>query len=365
MKEIISKVIASSPHKMISYAKYMELALYHPSKGYYIKNRQKIGKGGDFYTTSNVSDIFGKLIGKWFATNIGSLDLPPFICEIGAGNGRFARAFISGWNECSDAALTYYIVEESPYHRELQSEALGRLDNVHVVHAPTYADSGMNEGLVFSNELFDAFPVHVIEKRQDVIQEVFITCENEQLIEKFVPVENEEIIAFLQEQNIELIEGQRIEIPLAMEGFIKSIAETLSKGIIITVDYGYTKEQWMEPSRKKGSLRGYYQHQMYHDVLQMPGEMDITSHVHFDALISQGEKYGLSFLQKKRQDEFLLSIGILQELENHYDPNPFSETSKKNRAIRSLIMPGSISQSFDVIIQGKGMREESVKIISK
>ncbi|MGA9226933.1 MAG: SAM-dependent methyltransferase [Mesobacillus sp.] len=365
MKEIISKVIALSPLKLISYAKYMELALYHPSNGYYIKNRQKIGKDGDFYTTSNVSDVFGKLIGKWFAKNSGSLGLPPSVCEIGAGNGRFARAFIAGWNELSDSDLTYYIVEESPYHRELQSEALSELDNVQVVYAHTYADSGMNEGLVFSNELFDAFPVHVIEKRQDVIHEVFIAYENEQLIEKFVPVENEKIIAFLQEQYIELNEGQRIEIPLAMEPFIKSIAETLSKGIIVTVDYGYTKEQWMEPSRIKGSLRGYYQHQMYHDVLQMPGEMDITSHVHFDALISQGEKYGLSFLQKKRQDEFLLSIGILEELENHYDPNPFSETSKRNRAIRSLIMPGSISQSFDVIIQGKRMGEKAVKIINK
>jgi SAM-dependent MidA family methyltransferase len=365
MKEIISKVIALSPLKMISYAKYMELALYHPSNGYYIKNCQKIGKGGDFYTTSNVSDVFGKLIGKWFAKNRGSLGLPPSICEIGAGNGRFTRAFILGWNELSDLALTYYIVEESPYHRDLQLEELSGLENVHVVYAPNFAESGMREGLVFSNELFDAFPVHVIEKREGVIQEVFIAYENERFTEKFIPVENEKINAFLHEQNIDLNEGQRIEIPLAMEPFIKSISEYLSKGIMVTVDYGYTKEQWMEPSRRQGSLRGYYQHQMFHDVLQMPGEMDITSHVHIDALISQGEKHGLSFLQKKRQDEFLLSIGILEELEKHYDPNPFSETSKRNRAIRSLIMPGSISQSFDVIIQGKGMGEKAVKIISE
>lgn len=365
MKEIISKVIAASPAKMISYDKYMELALYHPSEGYYIKNRQKIGKGGDFYTTSNVSDVFGKLIGKWFARNIGSLGLPPSICEIGAGNGRFARAFILGWNELSDLALTYYIIEESPYHRNLQSEELSGLDNVHVVYAPNFADSGMREGLVFSNELFDAFPVHVIEKRGGVIQEVFIAFENERFIEKLIPVENEKINAFMYEQNLDLNEGQRMEIPLAMEPFIKSITETLSKGMMVTVDYGYTKEQWMEPSRRKGSLRGYYQHQMHHDVLQMPGEMDITSHVHFDALISQGNKHGLSFLRKMRQDEFLLSIGILDELEKHNDPNPFSEISKRNRAIRSLILPGSISQSFDVIIQGKGLDGRAQKIIDK
>ena len=365
MKELISQFIAESPSKMISYAEYMELALYHPTEGYYIKSRQKIGKGGDFYTSSNISYIFGKLIGKWFAKNISRLDLPPVICEIGAGNGRFARAFILGWNELSDAALTYCIVEESPYHRELQSKELSGLENVQVTYAPSFEASGVSEGFVFSNELFDAFPVHVVEKREGLVQEVFIACEQDRLIEKLVPVRDEQIVAFLQEQSLVLEEGQRIEVPLAMEPFLKSISDHLIKGMMITVDYGYTNEQWMEPSRRKGSLRGYYQHQMHHDVLHMPGEMDITSHVHFDALITQGEKHGLRFMRKMRQDEFLMSIGILKELEAHFDPNPFSETSKKNRAIRSLILPGSISQSFDVVIQGKGLDGLEVEIIGK
>jgi SAM-dependent MidA family methyltransferase len=362
MKDIISRHIASSPNKMISYAEYMELALYHPEEGYYIKKRQKIGQDGDFYTSSNVSDIFGTIIGKWYARNAGSMGLPPAICEIGAGNGRFARAFIQGWNEINEEPLSYYIVEASPYHRELQEKELSGLPNVNIVSAHTYADSGMTKGLVFSNELFDAFPVHVIEKSEGVVKEVFISLENERLIEKMLPLENEKIIGFLREQDILLDEGQRIEIPLLMEPFIKSISENLSKGIIVTVDYGYTKEEWTQPARKKGSLRGYYRHQMVHDVLQFPGEMDITSHVHFDALITQGERYGLEFLHKKRQDDFLISIGILEEFADHHDPNPFSENSKRNRAIRSLIMPGSISQSFDVIIHGKRL-DDSAKTL--
>lgn len=362
MIDIIRRHIASSPSKMISYAEYMELALYHPEEGYYIKKRRKIGPDGDFYTSSNVSEIFGTIIGKWYGKNAGHLEMPPAICEIGAGNGRFARAFIQGWNEINEEPLSYFIVEASPYHRELQEKELSGLTNVKFVSAETFAQARMGEGLVFSNELFDAFPVHVIEKNEGVVKEVFISLESQCLIEKMLPLTNDKIMRFIKEHNIQLEEGQRSEIPLEMEPFIKSISENLSKGIVITVDYGYTREEWMQPSRKKGSLRGYYRHQMVQDVLQFPGEMDITSHVHFDALISQGEKYGLEFLQKKRQDEFLISIGILEELAEHQDPNPFSEASKRNRAIRSLILPGSMSQSFDVIVQGKGLGK-SVKTL--
>jgi SAM-dependent MidA family methyltransferase len=362
MKEIIKEIIDASPEKMISYAEYMELALYHPEEGYYIKERQKIGKEGDFYTSSNVSDVFGKLIGKWFAKNSGNLGLPPCVCEIGAGNGRFARAFIQGWKEMRDETLAYYIVEASPYHRRLQEAELNGLGDVDILYADEFAETGMKQGMIFSNELFDAFPVHVVEKSEGIVKEVFVGHENGQLKEIMAPVTDDRIIAFLNDQELELAEGQRMEVPLAFEPFIKSISDNFTKGIMVTVDYGYTKEEWMHPSRRRGSLRGYYQHQMHHDVLEHPGEMDITSHVHFDALRSIGGKYSLDFLQKMRQDEFLMAAGILEELAEHHDPNPFSEVSKRNRAIRSLILPGGISQSFDVVIQAKGLDKNVEKL---
>jgi SAM-dependent MidA family methyltransferase len=362
MKEIIRQFIDASPAKKITYAEYMELALYHPEEGYYIKERQKIGKEGDFYTTSNVSDVFGKLLGKWFAKNSANLGLPPSICEIGAGNGRFARAFIQGWNELKGERLTYWIVEASPYHRKLQEAELDGLDYANILYANSFADTGMSEGFIFSNELFDAFPVHVVEKNEGIVKEVFVGFENGKFIEIMVPVMDDRIITFLSEQELELAEGQRMEIPLAFEPFISSVSENFKKGIMVTVDYGYTKEEWMHPSRRRGSLRGYYQHQMHHDVLQHPGEMDITSHVHIDALKSLGEKYSLGFVQSMRQDEFLMAAGILEELAEHHDLNPFSEASKRNRAIRSLIMPGGISQSFCVVVQAKGLDSKTGKL---
>lgn len=365
MKEIIKQLISSSPDRMISYADYIGAALYHPEKGYYMKKNQKIGKTGDFYTTSNVSNIYGYLLGKWFAAAAEKLGLEPSVMEIGGGSGRFARDFVQGWTELSDLVLTYYLVEVSPYHREVQAELVSGLSQVKIVQISSVEEAGMKEGLVFSNELFDAFPVHVVEKKDGVVFEVFVAYENDQFIEKKQPLMNEGIIAYMHEQGIELVDSQRIEVPLAMEPFIKSIADHLEKGIMLSADYGYSNKEWQNPAHRNGSLRGYYQHQMYHDILQNPGDMDITSHVHFDALIAQGEKYGLQFFQKKRQDEFLISIGILDELKDHFDSNPFSEASKRNRAIRSLILPGSISQSFEIIIQGKAIDTEPDQLFSK
>src|SRR5690606_5195078 len=109
------------------------------------------------------------------------------------------------------------------------------------------------------------------------------------------------------------------------------------------------------PARQKGSLRGYYKHQLMDNPLEHPGDMDLTTHIHFDTLISMGEKHGFEFVTKFRQDEFLLAAGILTFLQDNFDSNPFSEISKQNRAIRSLIMDGGMSSAFHVLIQQKNV----------
>ncbi|MBM4762282.1 SAM-dependent methyltransferase [Bacillus sp. B15-48] len=353
MLTYIEDFIKRKPKKRISYAEYMDLVLYDPEYGYYMKNDMKIGREGDFITTSNFSDIYGKLVAKWYAGFRHKFNLPAAICEIGGGNGRFAKAFLDGWSQYSSSPISYTLIETSAYHRKLQSEELNGFKDV--VQYKELGELGAFHGLIFSNELFDALPVHVIEKRDGELFEVMITYCEGGLSEVLIPLEREDIKAFVHVHRLTLSNGQRIEIPLEMENVIKTISQSLVKGIVITVDYGYTKNEWKAPARKDGSLRGYYSHQMYRDILQFPGRMDITSHVHFDALIEQGEKYGLGFIEKHRQDEFFLKLGILDELQENDDSNPFSEKSKQNRAIRNLIIPGGISSAFHVIIQEKAI----------
>ncbi|WP_211171193.1 SAM-dependent methyltransferase [Bacillus sp. DNRA2] len=353
MKELLKQKLLALPNRMISYAEFMELVLYHPEHGYYMKEGQKIGRDGDFYTTSNVSDLYGSMVAKWYREIALQFGIKPEICEIGAGTGRFAQSFINEWQRDCSVPLKYTIVETSPYHRKIQRDKIQF--NEQIKQISSLDELEPFEGLLFSNELVDALPVHVIEKQAGALFEVMVSIDGDKLVEVNVPLNNEYILAFMKEQELDLTEGQRIEIPVAMCELISSLSGVLTKGIALMVDYGYTKEEWLEPTHKNGSLRGYYQHQMIANVLQNPGLMDITSHVHFDAFIDYGEKAGFTFIEKLRQDEFFLAIGILKELQDHFDPNPFSEQSKRNRAIRSLIMPTGPSPSFRVVLQHKGL----------
>ncbi|WP_160721669.1 class I SAM-dependent methyltransferase [Bacillus sp. USDA818B3_A] len=357
----LQQLISNSPKGVISYADFISAALYHPELGYYMKDKPKIGKQGDFITTANISDVYGRLLAKWFSNLCQKTKMPPVFCEIGAGTGRFAHAFLTEWYDSIQTPIKYIMVESSPYHRKSQRELLS--PHFSFIQVDNLGEVEPFSGMIFSNELFDALPVHVIEKINGQLVEVMVGIkEDGQLFEQREPVTNQAITSFLAESNLAINEKQRIEIPLAMEKMVEDISNVLIKGIVVTADYGYTAEEWSNPVHKQGSLRGYYQHVMMDDVLQHPGEMDITTHIHFDFLVQKGMEQKIVYLTKLRQDEFLLKAGILEELESHYDPNPFSEVSRRNRAIRSLIMPSGMSAYFHVIIQTKGLsiKEEDV-----
>src|SRR4051812_44772053 len=162
MNTFLKALILDSPNGLITYAKYIEAVLYHPQIGYYMRDKQKIGRQGDFITTSNISDIYGRIVAKWFSRVCKKAQLAPTFCEIGAGNGRFAHAFLQEWKESIQTPLKYIIVDSSPFHRKLQRELL--VTDFPLVHVDSINDVEAFEGMIFSNELFDALPVHVIEK---------------------------------------------------------------------------------------------------------------------------------------------------------------------------------------------------------
>jgi SAM-dependent MidA family methyltransferase len=351
MKSFLQKIIQEQGD--ITYATYMEHVLYHPVLGYYNKECTKIGASGDFVTTSNVSSIFAELIARFVAKIVQDGIFPPIVYEIGGGTGKFAYDFLQEWKKISYEPLTYILIETSPYHRRLQRERLGEsiVQYESIDELPEEID-----GFVFSNELYDAFPVHVIEQHNGEIYEIMVSLDDEkELIEARHMLGNEEIRSYLHTYNIVLQDGQRFEVPLLMEKYIRKMSTCISKSVVMTVDYGYTFEEWKQPFQRDGSLRGYYRHQMITNPLLHPGDMDLTTHIHFDALKEEGNKSNLQYIGEWNQRDFLLHIGILDYLQEHYDPNPFSEVSKRNRAIRSLIMSDGMSPYFRIILQQKGI----------
>ncbi|MFD0048368.1 class I SAM-dependent methyltransferase [Actinomycetes bacterium NPDC127524] len=356
IESILKEKMAAGKDGMISYREYIETVLYSPEHGYYMREREKIGKNGDFYTSSIMSDGFGIALAKWFSYSLKETGLHPVIAEIGGGTGNLAFSILSYLKENDRelfSCLTYIVADSSPYHQKRQREKLKGFD--HIVYAESVAELENFEGIIFSNELFDALPVYVVEKKQGVIHEVFLEMNNGFLTECLRPCKDTELIGYIENQNIILAEGQRMEIPLDMVACLNSISQKLKKGFLLTIDYGYTHEEWKENIHSKGSLRGYYKHTMVSDVLERPGEMDITSHIHFDALKSFGAQYGLRNETLLGQHEFLLRCGLLEEVADHQNTDPFSAISKRNRSIRSLLLPGGISSYFRTLIQTKNM----------
>lgn len=361
MVESIIEEIKQAKKNLLTYEEYMSIALYDPQIGYYMKNNKKLGPEGDFYTSSGVHAVFGKVFAHFFLDIIEKENLPAKICEFGGGDGRFAKAVLDEWEEMAPKGkenLSYSIIETSPYHREEQMKLLSNKNGFtqfDSLIAYQEIEKGDFEGIVFSNELIDALPVHVIEMHNSEIYEVFVTYDKEskKLIEEKQLCTNENVLLWLEKYGPILKEQQRIEIPLNMNKWIKEINNFMKRGLLITIDYGFTKEEWTMPQRKKGSLRGYYKHQLVNDPLLHPTEMDLTTHIHLDAYEAVLKEEGFVKVYDERQNRFLLKIGLLKFLKENFDPNPFSEKSKQNRAIQTLINDSGISAAFHVFLHGK------------
>ncbi|KMJ60101.1 hypothetical protein AB685_04490 [Bacillus sp. LL01] len=353
----LQEKIENAPGGKIDFSEYMTSVLYHPSEGYYMKAREKVGQRGDFLTSSNVHTIYGKLFAKLLVHYFYESGISPVFIEIGGGNGRFAKQLLAEVETLDKTlydTIKYIMVEMSPYHIELQKSTLGNRPQMYYFTSMEDVPKNLRNGVLFSNELFDALPVHVIEYSKGTFHEIFIALDvNGNLTERVCPLENPDILAYISDNKLTFTEGQRMEVPLAMMDYAEILAEWLLSGAILTVDYGYRFSELINQELKDGSIRGYYQHQMVTDPLKYPAKMDLTAHVHLDSLEESFNAKGFNHICTMRQGEFLVEAGILDYLQENQDPNPFSEKSKQNRAIRTLIMDSSWSNSFHVIVHEK------------
>ena len=357
MEKFLKNKIRASEIGYLTFDEFIRLALYHPEFGYYNQERQKIGTGGDFYTSSNVSDVFGRALGRWFIYIFRNFEINKEILELGAGTGRIAQSVLAVIKELDEqlfSELTYTLVETSSYHQMMQKETLKDYD--HVLYINSLQELNEINGIVFSNEFFDAFPVHIIEKKNGKLFELVVSIENDTLIEKSIHLQNLDIVAFLERQNLMLADGQRMEIPLAMEDYYRELTLKIQKGLLLTIDYGYTDEEWRDPAHRRGSIRGFQQHKMIANIIKNPGEMDITTHIHWDRLRFCQKELEMETVAFLPQNEFLISCGILEEFTETASLNPFSLEHKRNRAIRTLIDSGQISAYFKALVQTKKIR---------
>ncbi|WP_232698359.1 class I SAM-dependent methyltransferase [Brevibacillus daliensis] len=362
LKHIGRNIIFQESH-MISFATFMENCLYHHEWGYYRKRLDKVGKNGDFFTSSHVHQIFGEVLADSFLLSFTEIaSKKPVLLELGGGTGRLMQQVLTRIRECEPSIyqnLEVIMVEISPFHIECQKESLESFD-IPIRWYSSVQEAALQEefeGIIFSNEYFDAFPVHLLEKQAAKWHEIGVTCleENDEPVfqEKTMPVS---LITNQLNDRLptHLPDGMRIEWQDGIEEVIEALGTMLKRGRIITIDYGDEEGELYHESRKNGTLVCYYQHQMNEEPFMRVGEQDITAHVNFTRIREWGEKIGLHTVEYQRQDQFLIQNGILEKAQAHQDRDPFtSKAMKQNRAISQLLLPGGLGGLFRVLIQEK------------
>jgi SAM-dependent MidA family methyltransferase len=261
---------------------FMEVALYHPGLGYYTSPDTEIGRSGDFYTSPHLHPVFGAMIGRQAEEMWEIMGCPPefAIVEAGGGRGWLAKDILDYLKRKPlYKCLSYTLAELNPGMRERQGDLLKE-------HAPRVGwvqrpgDIKPLTGLILTNELLDALPVHLVEMGED-LKEIYVTLDGESLAETSGEPSTPAIAEHLREFGISLAKGYRTEVNLRMRDWLVEAAGLLKNGFVITIDYGYPAQELYSPERDRGTLLCYHRHQVNEDPLQRTGEQDITAHINF------------------------------------------------------------------------------------
>ncbi len=419
LRQIIEQEIGE--HGPIPFSRYMELCLYHPDLGYYSRNAEQFGKAGDFYTSSDVNAVFGRLLAREFDEiwrAIGSPDKIE-ILELGAGRGLFAQDVLA-WSEKKFSsffhALHYSLAERSPKLREHLRGVLtrflesGKASSVSEganeglqVRRPWFSDgsggtvsarpahgaadsfyfptektaqgatsaappsNAMDERalapevpvIVFANEFFDALPVEILSAQGTL----HVSNESGRFVEAWTPSSAEEL-KFLDRYGVHPEPGERIEVSLLAHRYMASLATSLRKGMIIVVDYGYTRPEQLA-GRHRGTLMTYRQHAAAPDPYAAPGEQDLTAHVNFTALSAAAEENGLQVQPLLTQSQFLMGIGEANQFADAFEECRLpQERAKVALQLKHLVTPAGMGESFHVLIVGKDVDPEQVANLS-
>ncbi|PSO68911.1 MAG: hypothetical protein BRC42_12825 [Cyanobacteria bacterium QS_1_48_34] len=376
LTDIIAKQIAATPQQRITFAHFMDLALYHPQYGYYSSGTVEIGSQGDFFTSTSVGADLGELLAEQFVEMWEILGHPrPFtLVEMGAGQGLLAADILHHLQQHHPdllEALNYVIVEQAAalitQQRKLLQPWIDK--NIQI----WWRDLGQIPqdsitGCFFSNELVDALPVHRVAIEQGQLREIYVTtADKEGEGVQFVEVSGEpstpRLEEYFQQVGINLPanaypDGYRTEVNLVALDWLATVANCLQRGYVLTIDYGYAAQRYYTPQRREGTLQCYYQHRSHDDPYTNIGHQDITAHIDWTALEHQGKRCGLQEVGFTKQGMFLMALGLGDRLSALSSGNlSVSEVLQRRDALHQLIDPAGLG-GFGVLVQSGGLSEK-------
>ena len=343
----------------ISFARYMELALYAPGLGYYSGGPWKFGDhaaGGDFLTAPELTPLFGRALARQVAQVLTASE--PGVIEAGAGSGRLAADLLPALDALGCLPERYRILELSGTLRARQQATLAR-------HAPAYVDrvewlDALPErfaGCLMGNEVLDAMPCHGVHWREDgSIEEIGVAIDAGRCVESARPAAGALLAAA---SSIPVARPFRSEISLAMRAWVAELSRRLERGALLLIDYGLPRHELYHPVRDGGTLRCYYRHRLHADPFWYPGLNDITAHVDFTAVAEAGFDAGLDVLGYSSQASFLLNCGIgeLLQAANAGAGDAAVPDPRTSGAVNVLISPNEMGELFKVIALGRDVPE--------
>ena len=357
--QLIKQELLQYPDNLMSFSTYMSRCLYAPEYGYYRSSKPKVGREGDFYTSVQVGTIMAEMISKYMYKRClerGWKWSDVIVVEWGAGTGRLASQLLLLCQSERTYPSRYVMIETSPYHRQQSCELLtsmGLYPNEKVVwwdeqKLKKYVQD--QPVFIIANELLDAFPVERLRMANGHLEAALVgwNPEKEQFVECWKQAAPEHL-SWMQTHQIPIRDGQIYEAHLAGAAWAKEIGSQLNEAEGIFIDYGDHSQELCAEHRMNGTLMCYYRHQAHDDPYMNVGVQDITSFVDFDVYGKAFAEAGCHVLPIKSQQQFLLDNGLLEELRQPIDLDPFSETAKRNRSIRQLLLSDHMSERFKVM----------------
>ena len=348
----------------ITFADFMAACLYEPGIGYYTSPGRKVGAEGDFYTSITVHASFGRVLAREIAQMWRTMGSPAgfTLVECGAGNGRLAcdiMDFLAEREPVMYGGLRLVLVEQEPSLESAQREMLAaHIERLSWLSPDEFASGRFTfSGCLYSNELIDALPVHRVVMTSDGLKEVYVTCRDGEFAEEAGEPSTPEIEAYLKRVDVALHPAQQAEVNLNAPQWLTAASKALKQGFILTIDYGHPAPELYAAHRKLGTLLCYYRHQTEENPYLRLGLQDITTHVDFTTLMKRGEELGLHNVWFGEQYRFLLSTGIIEEIEeNERSAKADEEKLRLRLTLKKLILPeGGMGDTFKVLIQSKGV----------
>jgi SAM-dependent MidA family methyltransferase len=336
----------------IPFARFMELALYAPELGYYSAGKHKFGAAGDFVTAPELGPVFAQCLARQCAQILGALPHGD-ILEAGAGSGALALQLLLELESLGQLPAHYFILEISSALRARQQElfaaqAAHLLKRVHWLD--TLPPAGFR-GIVLGNELLDAMPVECFRVSANGIEQLQVGWEEN----RFAWRETQANDALRDRVTaLGLPEGYVSEIGFAAEGWVRSLADILERGVLLLVDYGFPHTEFYHPQRTTGTIMCHYRHRAHSDPLILVGLQDITAHVDFSAVAKAGVESGLNLLGYSSQALFLLGCG-LDDIAARINPADTRAHLHFTNQVKKLTLPHEMGELFKVIALGRGI----------